>query len=130
MTSARKPLQAGPALTLYAILDEDGVCCAEVWLAGLPTRVGGQFQTSFERLTQIGYLMGEERMHPLKCPGTPGVQEIKVHVSPGYRLYVIREGRDWVATHGRKKPKDKRVCEEAKKARTAFASYQERSQRR
>ncbi|MGO9228556.1 MAG: hypothetical protein ACLQKA_05000, partial [Bryobacteraceae bacterium] len=91
---------------------------------------GGQFQTSFERLTQIGYLMGEERMHPLKCPGTPGVQEIKVHVSPGYRLYVIREGRDWVATHGRKKPKDKRVCEEAKKARTAFASYQERSQRR
>ena len=129
MTSARKPLRTGRALTLYAVVSEEGVCDAEVWLAALPTRAQGQFQASFEQLTAVGFLRGRERMHPLECPGTPVVQEIKAAFSPGYRLYVIRDGKDWVATHGRKKPKDKHVCKEAEKARTAFANYEERSQR-
>lgn len=65
-------------------------------------------------------------MHPVECKGDPVVHEIKVHHGPGYRLYVIRHGRDWIATHGRKKPRDKHVCKEAKRAREAFADFMKR----
>jgi hypothetical protein len=128
MTSARKPLKGGAALTLYAVVNEDGVCGAEEWLAGLSTGAQGQFMACFEQLTAVGFLRGEERMHPTKGSGAPVVQEIKVHDGPGYRLYVIKQGRDWVATHGCKKPRNnKQVAREAKKARDIFAGYTERS---
>lgn len=128
MTSVPRILHSGTALTLYAVVDEGGVCDAEIWLAGLPVAPQTQFKARFERLTVHGRLGGYDQMHQLECPGEPPVTEIKVHHGPGYRLYVIREGRDWVATHGCKKPKDKKVCTEATRARNIFnMSYEGRS---
>lgn len=54
------------------------------------------------------------------CAGAQ-VFELKVHQGPGWRLYAIRYGNRWYLTHGRKKPKDKRVNAEVAKAISIFA---------
>lgn len=127
MTSVRRVLASGHALTLYAVVNESGGCDAEDWLAELPTQAQVQFKARFDRLTEVGRLGGYEQMHQLDCKGDPPVFEIKAPHGPGYRLYVMRLGRNWIATHGRKKPKDRKVCIEATRARTAFEAYEGRS---
>lgn len=77
------------------------------------------------RLAEVGWLRSPEFMRRLQVPGEPPVEEIKAHSGPGYRLYVIKEGINWVATHGRKKPKDRRVKREAERSRQI---YEERQQ--
>lgn len=47
----------------------------------------------------------------------PAVFEIKVDK---YRLYLVRSGSRWYATHGREKPKDNQVNRESDKALTIF----------
>ncbi|MGV0618180.1 hypothetical protein ABQE58_25130 [Mycolicibacterium elephantis] len=127
MTSVRLVLMKGAALTLYAVVGKDGVCDVHRWLEDLATQPQVQFQARFERLCEVGHLRSPDEMHPLECPGAPKVHVIKVR--SGFRLYAVREGTDWVATHGKKKPKDKHVCREADKARELFVDYQERCKR-
>jgi hypothetical protein len=124
MTSVRLVLCGGSSLTLYAVVGEDGSCDAKAWLAGLPQQAQIQFQARFERLCEVGFLRSPEEMRRLDCPGDPKVFEIKV--KSGYRLYVVLEGKDWLATHGVKRPKDKHVCRQAMKTRTVHLDYQNR----
>jgi putative component of toxin-antitoxin plasmid stabilization module len=101
----------------------DGTCPSEVFL----TKLGAPEQTAFrarlERLTTVGYLRSPEQFRRLNVPGEPSVSEIKVDKGPGWRLYVVTITGEWVATHGGKKPKDKRVPAEADKARQIFREW-------
>jgi putative component of toxin-antitoxin plasmid stabilization module len=120
MTSQRRlVLLSGDKLTLYAIIDQ-GVCHADEWLRGLCDQAQAQFRARFERLTTVGYLRSPQEWRHLGS----GVHEIKVRAGPGYRLYVVQQQRDWVATHGRKKPSDRKVPKEVSKARQIFNRYQ------
>jgi putative component of toxin-antitoxin plasmid stabilization module len=74
-------------------------------------------------------ILGEERVRKLMVPssrGQPEVWEFKAHDGPGWRLYAIRWRGDWVVTHGRKKPPDRRVAAEAAKARMLYAGWRDR----
>lgn len=113
----KKVLTRGRSCSLYGAVIEGGVCEAEDFLAALGPRQQAQFQARIERLTEIGFLRSPEEMRQLRVDGDPPIHEIKVHAGPGYRLYVVRYGTDWVATHGREKPKGKKVPAEVKRAR-------------
>ncbi|MBS9534345.1 hypothetical protein KIH27_12190 [Mycobacterium sp. M1] len=126
MTSHHRVLHTGPKLTIYAAIGPTGGCEAEAWLAALADRAKAQFLARFERLAEIGFLRSPEEMRELQCGSGEKVHEIKVPFGPGYRLYVIRVGRDWLATHGTTKPRDARVCTEATRARDIYRSYRER----
>ena len=107
----------GSKLTLYGAIGDGGTCDADVFLGKLDVRAQVKFQARFERLTEIGYLRSPDEMRNLQVPGQPDVHEIKVHYGPGYRLYIIRLGIDWMATHGCEKPKNRHVPAQAEKAR-------------
>ncbi|MFF0490814.1 hypothetical protein ACFYTQ_17480 [Nocardia sp. NPDC004068] len=114
MTSLRlEVLHDGRTLTLFGAVI-GGACRARDWLASCDERTKAQFYVRFERLTTIGYLRSPEEMRRLHCPVSPSVSEIKTR--SGHRLYVIREGNDWIATHGARKPPDRKVCEQAARA--------------
>lgn len=106
-------LYEGATLTLYGVVIADA-CAASEWLAGCDKKTKAQFAARFERLTTVGYLRGPEEMRQLQCSVDPPVSEIKTQ--SGHRLYVVRHSKDWVATHGAKKPSDRKVCDQAKKA--------------
>jgi hypothetical protein len=61
-----------------------------------------------------------EQFRQLHVSGRPVVYELKVHEPAALRLYVVRHGEDWAATHGRKKPKDKNVAKEVERARDLY----------
>lgn len=65
-------------------------------------------------------------MRELQCGSGEKVHEIKVPSGPGYRLYVIRSGPDWLATHGSKKPRKSKVCAEASRAREIHSDFLQR----
>jgi putative component of toxin-antitoxin plasmid stabilization module len=115
-------LQAGQRLRVLALRNDDH-CPAEVFLKDLDSRAQSAFQAKLEHLCDIGYLRAPEHMRELHVPGAPPVFEIKIDNGPGYRLYVIRCGRDWVATHGERKPKDKQIKVNVRKARQAFDEW-------
>lgn len=130
MTSQHRVLYTGRKLTIYAVVGPTGRCEAEVWLETLVDRAKAQFMARFERLAEIGFLRSPEEMRELQCGSGEKVHEIKVPFGPGYRLYVIRTGRDWLATHGTKKPREAKVCAEATRAREIFRSDRERQEGR
>ncbi|MFE3281264.1 hypothetical protein [Nocardia sp. NPDC059239] len=106
-------LHEGPELTVHGAVVA-GACQSREWLQGLDAKVQAKFFARFERLTIIGHLRSPEEMRQLQCPVDPPVSEIKT--TSGHRLYVIRKGKHWVATHGAKKPADRKVCEQAARA--------------
>jgi len=94
------------------------------FLRGLDEAAQAAFKARFERLTGFGFLRSPEAWRRLDVAGSPAVYEIKVHKGPGYRLYVIRHDPTlWVATHGRKKPKDKAVPGEVSRARGLYEGW-------
>lgn len=111
-------LQSGAACTLYAVGTPGGESEARNFLASLDQIPQVQFQARFERLTAIGYLRSPDEMRELHIAGQPPVHEIKTR--SGYRLYVIRKGSNWIATHGAKKPKDKQVGKQVQRARDIY----------
>jgi putative component of toxin-antitoxin plasmid stabilization module len=114
----RREIWRGPRLTLYAVV-LGGVCDVEDWLAALDARAQAAFRARFEHLTQIGHLRSPEAWRFLGN----GVYEIKVHTGPGYRLYMLRDGADWIATHGRRKPKDRKISAEVAQALHIYQRY-------
>lgn len=100
-----------------------GECPAVTWLQGLDTKANVQFRARFDQLTTVGYLRISDQFNDLQCPGRPPVYEIKVN--SGYRMYVVRSERDWVATHGTKKPAKRKVCIEAERARGIWEEARE-----
>jgi putative component of toxin-antitoxin plasmid stabilization module len=108
----------GGARVLGVRLD-DGTVPALDFLEAHP-RSKSKFKAPFERLCTHGKITNSERFHKLSAPGHPPVFEIKVHDGKGLRLYMIQDGADWYATHGRTKPSDKQVAAEAEKAREIY----------
>lgn len=119
--SCGEPLQGGPRGTIWAVELKDGACPADDFLKSLETRARAQFKARFEALSQTGTLRTPDFMRVLQVTGSPKVYEIKVDHGPGWRLYLIRLGTSWYATHGCKKPKDRTVAKEAEKSRVVFA---------
>jgi putative component of toxin-antitoxin plasmid stabilization module len=113
-------LQRGPAAAIIGIVMGDGTCPSEEFLSGLNDQAQTQFKARFERLTTVGHLINPDQMRLLQVDGQPRVWEIKAHCGPGWRLYVVQEGRCWVATHGTKKVSDKKVPKEVAKARKIY----------
>lgn len=120
--SCKELLPAGPKGAIWAVELEGGSCPAEDFLKSLERRAQAQFMARFEALSQTGTLRTPDFMRVLQVPGSPKVYEIKVNHGPGWRLYLIRLGTSWYATHGCKKPKDRKVAKEAEKARDVFAT--------
>lgn len=101
----------------------NGTCPAEEFLAGLDTRPQAKFKALLERLTVVGWLRSPELFRDLEVAGEPKVWEVKAHTSPGFRLYLIRSGSDWLATHGGPKPSDRRLKVEVRRARTIYTEW-------
>lgn len=118
MTSQRRQIWQGVKLTLYAVSKGD-VCDVAVWLESLDDAAQSAFKSRFEHLCDVGRLRSPGSWRALD----KGVFEVKVHAGPGYRLYMLRDGNDFMATHGRVKPKPNRVAAEVKKARRMFDEY-------
>ncbi|KHL19589.1 UNVERIFIED_CONTAM: hypothetical protein LK11_00825 [Mumia flava] len=111
-------LERGAKGQVVALKESKGRCPAREFLARLDKQAKGQFRAAFQRLVTTGTLKSPERYRRLEVPGKPPVFEIKAPAGPGWRLYVIREGDIWIATHGAKKPSDRKVAREADRART------------
>ena len=119
MASQRRIIGEGRALTLYAVATEES-CEVYNWLESLDTAAQTAFRSRFEHLCDQGHLRSPEAWRSLD----KGVFEVKVHCGPGYRLYLLRDGKNFIATHGRIKPKDSKVKAEVKKALDTFSIYQ------
>jgi hypothetical protein len=100
---------------------EDGTCPALEFLGSLQLQPRQPFKALAIRLCAHGTLMNEDHFRRLVLSGGPPVYEFKVHVGPGWRLYVVQGGPCWYVTHGRRKPSDRKVRAEADKAREYFA---------
>lgn len=118
----RELFPEGPHAAIRAVETKDGTCPAEDFLKSLEVRAQAKFWARFEVLSQTGTLRTPDFMRVLQVPGSPRVYEVKVDHGPGWRLYLIRQGVTWYATHGSKKPKDRKVADEVKKARDIFAT--------
>lgn len=116
-------LAEGPKGRVIGLVLPTGACPARQFLVGLGTREQARFAALLERLTQIGYLRATAEMRRLEVSGDPAIHEIKVHTGPGFRLYVVQGHREWVATHGIKKPKDKAVPGEVARARAMYKEW-------
>jgi hypothetical protein len=122
-------LARGKALQVVAIRSADGTCPALEFLDALTRRPRAQFRVLLERMAEDGRILGEERFRKLMVPsphGQPEVWEFKAHDGPGWRLYAIPRRGDWIVTHGRRKPADRRVAAEAAKARMLYAAWRAR----
>lgn len=101
----------------------NGTCPAEEFLTELDPRPQAQFAALLERLTVIGWLRSPELFRDLEVAGEPKVWEIKAHAGRGHRLYLIRQGPDWIATHGGPKRGDQQVKTEVRRARTIYTEW-------
>jgi len=118
MTSQRRIIWQGVKLKLYAVVEEEACQVCE-WLESLDDAAQTAFRSRFEHLCDTGRLRSPQAWRALD----DGVFEVKVHTGPGYRLYMLRDGFDFTATHGRPKPKDSKVKAEVKKATEIFDRY-------
>lgn len=94
---------------------------AEAFLLQLESRHQARFRKYFVYLKEGKQIKSPVNMRHIKgvrdpTGGNAEVHELKVHDAGGLRLYVVKFQNRWYATHGRKKPKDKDVPKEAKKA--------------
>lgn len=98
----------------------DGSLPAFHFLEGIEPRARQAFKTLFQRQFAMGVLLSQERLRLLDSKD-PHVAEWKVHSPRPLRLYGIRQGSVWYATHGSTKPGEIRgVKRQVKRARTIF----------
>lgn len=100
---------------VVAVTRASGRCDAVEFLKQLAPKYQARYQRYFERLTEGQPIKSPENIRRIQDTD-PAVYELKVDK---YRLYVVRAGR-WYVTHGRQKPKDRQVLQEAKKAIDIF----------
>jgi putative component of toxin-antitoxin plasmid stabilization module len=116
-----KVLASGSALNVEAVVI-GGRCLATDFLEGLEARTRARFYTLFERLANVGSLRNPDEMRQIKSKGTP-VFEVKCHLGPGYRMYGRFDAGVFMITHGRTKPKDRAVADEAERARVKIHEW-------
>lgn len=101
----------------------DGSCPAGEFFDGLDARAKAKMSGVMERLAAVGKIANSEAMHKVSSPGS-AVYELKVHDGPGYRMYGCYRGKNrFLVTHGRKKPSNKEVAGEAKRARSMIEEW-------
>jgi len=93
---------------------------ADEFLRTLNAASKAKFQRYLEYLRDGHRIKSPENMRHINVadPMNKGaeVHELKVHRDGGLRLYIVRYGGRWYATHGTKKVKDSAVPREAQKA--------------
>jgi hypothetical protein len=112
-------LYAGAHGKVMAVRLTDGSLPALDFLNSIDPRAQATFRTLFQRQFAMGVLLSKERFRFLDHE-TPQVAEWKVHSPRALRLFGIRQGSTWYATHGSVKPGERGVKREVKRARTIF----------
>ena len=120
-------LYAGTRGKVMAVRLTNGSLPALDFLSSLPPRAQEAFKVLFSRQCDSGQLLSDTRFRWIEDgKKKPDVCEWKVHSPSALRLFGIREGGIWYATHGRDKPGEVReIKREAKRARTIFAERSE-----
>ena len=113
---------------MVSAVNRNGRSEAEEFIAALPLRFQARYQRYFEWLRDGHRIKSPENQRHLKSVPEKGltVEELKVDK---YRLYVIRDGARWCATHGRKKPNDNRVPTEIGLALAIYEDCKDRERR-
>lgn len=107
------------------ICDPGGTDLAVEFINSLDDRDAAIFRRYFQYLHQGARIKSPYNMRHIsqvadRTGGGAEVHELKIHRNGGLRLYVVKFGDRWYATHGRKKPKDSKVPAEARKALAIF----------
>lgn len=111
--------------TVVGLEFEDGASPAREFIDALPDNQKAKFQRYFERLRDHQRIASPENMRHLKSDTLGNeVHELKTHADGGRRLYLVKSGVRWHATHGRRKPKDNKVNSEIGKAFELFYEWE------
>lgn len=126
--SAFRPVFDEDSDNVVSAVNRNGRSEAEEFIAALPLRFQARYQRYFEWLRDGHRIKSPENQRHLKSVPEKGltVEELKVDK---YRLYVIRDGARWCATHGRKKPNDNRVPTEIGLALAIYEDCKDRERR-
>lgn len=116
-----KLIKSGVKASVLAIVRPNGSCPAIEFLDEVKQ---GQFEARLEHLCATGRLRTPDLFRKLEVPGEPAVWEVKCDKGPGYRLYLVRVGNKFLATHGGKKPKANQVKAQVAMARTIFNEWE------
>lgn len=122
--TARKErlLKRGEKASVVAVVRSDGRCPADEFLEEVQV---AQFASRIEAFCAIGRLRSPELMNKASSgKDRPVVWEIKADKGPGYRLYGVRVGSKFVATHGSPKRKGRELAREVDLARTIFSEWE------
>lgn len=117
-------LYAGSHGKVMAVRLPNGSLPALDFLNSLPPRAQESFKALFARQLDSGHLLTDTRFRWIEDgkKKKPDVCEWKVHNPRALRLFGIREGSTWYATHGSNKPGEVRGIKRAsERARTIFA---------
>ena len=96
----------------------NGGCDAKDFIQGLDKQFRARYQRYLQRLRDGIGIQAPQKIRRLSQSGTePLVYELKVDK---YRLYVVKFGGRWFATHGREKPKNNQVKNEIEKSIAIF----------
>lgn len=106
-----RPVFEDEAGNVVAAVQANGRSKAEEFVHSLPIKFQARYQRYFEWLRDGHRIKSPENQRHLRTVPDRGlhVEELKVDK---YRLYIVRDGARWCATHGRKKPSDSRVSAE------------------
>jgi len=77
----------------------DGGCETTDFLMDLPLKVRLQMEANVRWLGDQGFIHNQQKLNRLE----PGIYEVKTK-DPAERLFCFQDGRDWVCTHGARKP--------------------------
>lgn len=96
------------------------------FLLELDKRPQAQFKRHLTRLRDGHHVASPDNMRFLSSNDPTGrgaqVHELKVHYGSGFRLYVVRWNAKWYVTHGARKPKDRQVPKQIRRAFDIFHS--------
>ncbi|WP_172592119.1 hypothetical protein [Subtercola boreus] len=113
--------------SVLAIVQLSGRCDAWDYIDGLADQAKAHFQRYFEYLAEGKHIRSPEKMRHLATDSMGNeVHELKVHLNGGSRVYVVKHGDRWFATHGSRKPKDSRVPTEIGVAWAVFYEWYDR----
>jgi hypothetical protein len=119
-------LRAGVKAVVVGVVLQDGTCPAKEFLDELQAP---QFEARMEAFGAMGTLRVTEQLNKASSEGRPIVWEIKAekhHVA--YRLYGVRVGAKFVATHGSVKRKPNVLKQEVAKAREIYTEWKKHNE--
>ena len=115
-------LESGNKGRVVGVVLADGSCPAYTFLKDLQLP---EFKSRMKVFCERGTLKNPQLMRELTTDKKdPSISEIKVDAGQGWRLYGVRRGSLFVATHGGAKPKPNRVKAEVEKARRIYEEWQ------